>query len=446
VRSNDLGMGRNSLISGRSTRLIFLFLAAVFFLCQHDLFYSKRVSDNFSTTDDDIAAAVSEGSAPRRIALLSLGLFAIVDLIRHKGRGRLQIHGLLGWILIGFAAWAFLSLIWASDLALTFRRLMAFGVLCIAAAAIAKRFTLREIVLWTSFSSTLFLAIGVSAELILGTFRPLASGYRFAGTLHPNHQGINCALVLLSGLAAADLVKRRRTLFRACALLGFVFLILTGSRTAFGAVLLPVAMYLVMESSRRAKIATAYGLSIIFCVLLMAFGNTLPSHLKSVVMLGRDSSDVDSFNGRAGIWEEIANYVDQRPILGYGYGGFWTPAHISEISHEQNWGIPNSHSTYLDFLLTLGAVGLFAYSLSLFAGIGLALQLHRLTHYAAFAFLGALLIFCAGNGLLESALIDSPSLTFVSALALIHLAFRSSAVRTIREQRCFTEPLADLSS
>jgi exopolysaccharide production protein ExoQ len=433
-------MDPNSLKSGRSTWLIFLFLAAVFFLCQHDLYYSKRVSDNFSTTDDDIAAAVSEGSVPRRIALLSLGLFAIVDLIRYKGSVRLQIHGRLGWILIGFAAWAFLSLIWASDIALTFRRLMVFGVLCIAAAAIAKRFTLREIVLWTSFSSTLFLAIGVSAEIFLGTFRPLASGYRFAGTLHPNHQGINCALVLLSGLAAADLEKRRRTLFRTYALLGFVFLILTGSRTAFAAVLLPLAMYLVMESSKRAKIATAYGLSIVFCVLFMVFGNTLLAHVKSAVMLGRDSSDFDSFNGRTGIWKDIANYVDQRPILGYGYGGFWTPAHISEISQEENWGIPNSHSTYLDYLLTLGAVGLFAYSLSLFGGIGLALQLHRLTHDPAFTFLGALLIFCAGNGLLESALIDSPSLTFVSALALIRLGFRSSAVSTIPEQRRFTQP------
>ena len=51
-------------------------------------------------------------------------------------------------------------------------------------------------------------------------------------------------------------------------------------------------------------------------------------------------------------------YVEQRPILGYGYGGFWTPSHISEISEGEKWGIPNSHSAYLDNLLMLGVVGL----------------------------------------------------------------------------------------
>jgi O-antigen ligase len=439
-------MRQNSLSIAWTTWLIFLFLVVVFFVCQHDLFYSKRVIESFSSSEDDIAAAVSEGSPSRRIALLSLGLFAIVDLIRHKGSGRLQIHGSLGWILTGFAAWAFLSLIWAGDTALTFRRLIVFGVLCLAALAIARRFNLHEIVLWTFFSSTLFLAIGVLAELFLGTFRPLASGYRFSGTLHPNSQGINCALLVLSGVAIADLEKHRQTFFRACALMGFIFLILAGSRTAFAAVLLPLAVYLALVCSRRVKIAAAYGLSIVCCVLLMVFGNALLPRLKNAVMLGRDSSDVDSFNGRTGVWKDIGNYVEQRPILGYGYGGFWTPAHITEISQEENWGIPNSHSTYLDYLLTLGAVGLIAYALSLFCGIRVALRVHRLTHHPAFAFIGALLIFCAGNGLLESALIDSPSLTFVSALALIYLGFRSSAARAIPEQRRFTQQLASSPS
>ncbi len=167
-----------------------------------------------------------------------------------------------------FAGWAVLSLAWAEDTALTFRRLVVFAILCLAAAAIARRYSLREIVLLTFFCSILFLLIGVSAEILLGTFRPFAPGYRFAGTLHPNHQGINCALLLLSGVAAADTEKRGRMLFRACALLGLVFLILTASRTTFAAAMLALALYLAAVSSRWAKTALGLGLGIAFCVLL----------------------------------------------------------------------------------------------------------------------------------------------------------------------------------
>ena len=82
------------------------------------------------------------------------------------------------------------------------------------------------------------------------------------------------------------------------------------------------------------------------------------SELNGATSLGRGDTNPDSFNGRTGIWEDLSYYIDRRPFLGYGYAGFWTPAHINEISAEEKWGILDSHSAYLDYLLTLGAVGL----------------------------------------------------------------------------------------
>ena len=161
---------------GRPPWLMFLFLAAVFFLVYHDLSYSKKGPDNLS--QEDIVTGVAEGSIVRRIGLVSLGLFAIVSLVRYRADDCLRIRGSLGWILLCFAAWAVLSLFWTEDLALTVRRLLVFGILCIAAVAVARRLSPREIILWTLFSTALFLVIGFAAEVILGTFRPFASGYR----------------------------------------------------------------------------------------------------------------------------------------------------------------------------------------------------------------------------------------------------------------------------
>jgi exopolysaccharide production protein ExoQ len=407
----------------RTPWLMFLFLAVVFFLVYHDLSYSKLGLANFNPPEDGIVAGVEEGSLIRRIGLLSLGLFAIVSLIRHRADGRLGINGPLGWILLSYTAWALASPIWAEDLPLTLTRVAVFGILCIAALAVARRLSLREIIVWTVFTTTLFLLIGVFAEVFLGFFRPFASGYRFAGTLHPNGQGIDCGLLLLSGVAAADLDKNWRTIFRICALVGFVFLILTASRTAFAAAVLAIVVYFGSSLSRNAKIAMAYFLSILFCLLLMVLVNASLPDLKSAVMLGRDSSTINTFHGRTGIWGDVSSYVRQRPILGYGYGGFWTPAHISEVSGEEKWGVPDSHSAYLDYLLTLGVVGLFAYVLLLLMGIRRAFRFHRRSGNSTFAFCGALLLFCTLDGFLESAMVYPSVLMFLSMVVLTRLAF-----------------------
>jgi O-antigen ligase len=413
--------------SGRPVRrtpwLVFVFLAVVFLFVYHDWSYAKSGIGNYDAAEETIVSAVAEGSVPRRMALISLAIFAMFTLTRHRADVQLRIQGYLGWILVASAAWTFLSPIWAEDKALTVTRVTVFGILCMAALAMVSRFSLREIVLWTFFSSGLYLVIGVFAEILFGTFRPLASGYRFAGTLHPNLQGINCALFLLSGIAAADMEKSGQVIFRICALVGFFFLVLSASRTSFAVVLLALAAYAWVMYSRRAKMAMAYALSIVFCVLALVFGNSFLPNLKSAVMLGRDDSTIGSFNGRTGIWDEIGKYVQKRPIAGYGYAGFWTPNHISEISEEEKWGIPNSHSAYLDNLLALGVVGLVAYGVSLFAGIKQAFRFQRRYHNSVYAFCGALLLFCAMDSFLESAPIEPSLLMLAGMVVLAQMAF-----------------------
>jgi exopolysaccharide production protein ExoQ len=409
--------------AGRSPWLIFLFLTVVFFLVYHDLSYSRKMADGLQSSEDDIATSVAEGSIVRRVSLLSLGLFAIASLVRHRAHCRLRITDPLGWIFLSFVAWAPLSLVWAEDPALSIRRQVVFAIVCTAAAAIACRFSFRGIILWTFFSTSLFLVIGVLAEVFLGTFRPFASGYRFAGTVPPNGQGIDCALLVLSGVAAADLEKHRLTIFRACALLGFVFLIFTGSRTSIAACLLAFSVYLGIVCSRAMKIAMAYSSSIVFCLILMVMGDTFLPKLQSAFIAGRDSSTIDTFNGRTGIWDDVSYYVRQRPILGYGFGGFWTPAHLSEISEQEKWAVPDGHSTYLDYLLTLGSVGMALYILLLILGITSAFRFYRSSRNSTFAFCGALLVFCAFNGVLESAMAGPSVLMFLSMVVLARLAF-----------------------
>jgi exopolysaccharide production protein ExoQ len=403
--------------------LMFLFLTAACFFSYHDLSDAKRGIDNYNLSQDDLVATV-KGSLGHHIALLSLGSGAILCLARDRSNWRLRINGLTGWLFLGFVVWAFTSSIWAEDLSLTLQRLASFGILCVTALAVTRRLSLREIILWTCFTTALFLLMGIFAEVLFGTFRPFASGYRFAGSLHPNLQGINCGLLLLSAVAAAGRERRRQLLFWACALLGLIFLILSGSRTALAAAVISLVVYGAAVCFGWTKTALSLSLGMTLCVLALALApSSLPS-LKSATSLGRDDpGSVDTFTLRAVIWKDVGYYIRQRPLLGYGYDAFWTPAHISAISDEEQWGVPNGHSTYIDYLLTLGAVGMVVYIALLFAGIMRAFRLHRLLRDPGFAFCGAILVFCAIDGFLESAVIEGGLLKFLFIIVLVRLAF-----------------------
>lgn len=415
--------GTQTLGIGRFPWGIVLIFATIFFFSQHHLDYSQRVTESFLPSESDLIAGVTETSITHRLIIVALGLFALGSFIGYR-RTVLRVDGSLGVSLLVFAGWAALSLSWADDPGQVLRRLVAFGAMCLAATAIVRRLTMREILFFTFCCSFLFLLIGVSAELILGTFHPLTPDYRFAGTQHPNQEAINCALVLFSGLAAGDIEKRRRVFFRICATLGLVFLTLTASRTAFAAAMLALVVYGAAMWSKRHALLFVLWVGVASCILTLVMSDTSITTFKTAANLGRDDPGDDSFNGRTGVWDQCLSYAGRHLVLGYGYDGFWTQAHIAHISDVQGWGVAEAHSSYLECLLSLGLVGLAAYTFALIVGIQRCFTYLRRSHNAAFAFSGAFLIFCASDGLLESAVMLSPLLSFLTIAVLIELGFR----------------------
>jgi exopolysaccharide production protein ExoQ len=94
-------------------------------------------------------------------------------------------------------------------------------------------------------------------------------------------------------------------------------------------------------------------LIICFGILQPIIGGSSVSGLTST--LGREST----LTGRTEIWAGLIPVVMQQPILGSGFGGFWTPA--NRAKHE----IGEAHNGYLDLLLDLGIVGLLLASMFL---------------------------------------------------------------------------------
>lgn len=331
---------------------------------KHDLTSSALKNRAMHMSGDELADSVESGSTVRRIVFIVLLCAGVLVMVRMHARGfRSSMFG-NNVLLSGFMALAFLSSLWSSDPGLTARRSTEYLILCIGAAAAGRVLGMRGVV-WLGFvGSTGYLLIGIVAEILLGTFFPLRPDYRFYGTLYPNEQAWNCVLLLVCGSALISGARRRwrSAMFTAMAL-GGICLFLTKSRTSLICGALALGFYWGGRLSLQRKLALCLAGMVVAAVCLgtILVDSSLASQLDRTVLAGRDAESYESFSGRIPLWQLCMGYVSARPLAGYGFDSFWTPAHIRTISEQEGWAVPAAHNGFIEILLGLGITGMALY-------------------------------------------------------------------------------------
>jgi exopolysaccharide production protein ExoQ len=76
-------------------------------------------------------------------------------------------------------------------------------------------------------------------------------------------------------------------------------------------------------------------------------------------------------NGRLRLWGHLWEMIQQRPWLGYGFGGFWRGMQgpSAQIWLLEPWRPPGAHNSFIDVSLDLGFVGLGLLALSIGAAL-----------------------------------------------------------------------------
>lgn len=405
----------------------------------HLIFLAANVSpDNipFPTEEaaslDRIVEASDTGQIGRRIAFIILGVVAIYGLWAID-RYRLKIRGALGVLLLTFFAISCMSLGWAEDVPLATRKIMIFVLLWAGAGWTAARFSLKNLLRFGFISNILTLLTCLGVEVGFGRFRPWVGGYRFAGIYHPNETGECLVVAMLAGTALAVASTRWRSTvqYGGAAAISFLFLLMTGSRTSLGGAGCAIAAYWVILSfgnkraARALLIAVGVG-TVIFCIGYVLSGSDLMSNIMHAVKLGRDDSDLSTLTERTPLWHAlIDHYISARPLLGYGYGAFWSTPHLVAMSLLQKGTVYfHSHSGYLEMTLSIGLIGASIHVLTLLLGVKGLIQEYLSTLDQGAVFGAALLVTLMVSMFTEPTNMSAYLMpTFLDMAFLMHVGF-----------------------
>ncbi len=340
---------------------LFVFLAVLFwFAVPYALPRNLPNADQKTQVSDN--AEQFEGNASRQIAVPIIGLVACFMLWRLPVRGR--IGGRLFITVLLYVSVVACSVLWSVDPNLTAKRLVVFGFDCLFAYALARTVTAMEMALWTFIVTWTVGALSVLADIfLLRVFAPFDPDYRLTGVMTANFQAMNLVACCLCGTVL--LLHRRRW----AGWVGFgvltavIMLVLTRAR--IGTILcfgLMAYMFLKLarerlNASQRAMASVAVLMFAVPGIVFVAARDPAAA-LQSAFMMGRkDTENTSNLSNRLPLWIELMDSVEQRPLLGWGYGAFWTEQQAARISRDQGWPVPHAHDTYLDQTIVLGVVG-----------------------------------------------------------------------------------------
>lgn len=175
---------------------------------------------------------------------------------------------------------------------------------------------------------------------------------------------------------------------------------LTYSATAMASLAIAIMSFLGLLLLRKFNISISANALTFPIIALIIYGTFTPflgglTIIDPSAILNR-SSDL---TGRNRVWEDLIPYAMKKPILGHGFGGFWT-----EAIRESVYVYP-AHNGYLETILDIGFVGLVFLSIFLIANCRNAIKLMK-SDYEWGSFWFSILLVAVSRNISESSVMS----------------------------------------
>ncbi len=377
----------------------------------------------------------------RQVGYVVITLLAIAALRPVGHPDRLLV---VPWPILVALGWCWLSVFWAIEPATAFKRIALASMVTWSVFASVRYLGRAQTLLIVRVALLILLVMNfVTVELYpeIGTHRvnqlyenPLMGDWR--GLMaHKNIAGLVCALTILFYLFDADRIfwAIRVAVIAAASL----FLWTSSSRTSLGVCVAAVAMGFVFGYYKA-----RYRKPAIFLLMVGAVAGAFwVTSMRNV--FEQNLQDPAAFTGRTQIWAALYAYFQTNPILGAGYGSFWTSNYNSPIFiYGRDWvtAVYQGHNGYLDLLVQVGIPGTL---LVLFATF--VMPWRRLLNEPAAeggpgALIASVLVFMMGHNGSESSLFDRDTIGNVFLLVTIGLLWSLTGARAVRRPRGTPRP------
>ena len=259
------------------------------------------------------------------------------------------------WPLLSLAALACLSTMWSVQPMVTLRRSILLLAATIIAIYVGERHSITAFARLLARTLCLMMAMVVALYCVAPEYVIDYSAYGGAWkglSTYKNTFGEHMAVAVL----LLALIRFRRFFWMRYVFLftaaGLLFLSRSATAMVCGVLSLAAAPLWRLARGRQRLliyllVPLAFGLGFYW---ILEFPGTI------FQLLGRDAT----FTGRTDLWAMLLPVIANRPILGYGYGAFWTGSNADVISVWIRAGrlVPIADNGYIDLCLGLGAVGM----------------------------------------------------------------------------------------
>jgi exopolysaccharide production protein ExoQ len=318
-----------------------------------------------------------DGSIPQDpySPLLFMGIYMVTLLLlvtRRKSFLLVTQKDFLIWVLVGIAL---ASAIWTVAPDITLRRSLLLLGTTLFGIYLAMRYSLREQLQLLSWALSLVILLSIVFAIGLPSYglMSIQEGGVHAGAWRGimSHKNLLGRLMVLSSMvflfvAISDSIANSK--YRWLPWIGYVLsLVLVVRSTSKTAIVVFVVLMIIMPLYRTWRrnynqlIPIAIALILVVGSATILFVDNLPFITSA---LGRDLT----LTGRTEIWSAMLELIQERPLLGYGFNGFWKDWDSDVTAYlwrTLKWECPYGHNGFMDLLAELGICGLAVFLLSL---------------------------------------------------------------------------------
>jgi O-antigen ligase len=289
---------------------------------------------------------------------VGIGLMAITPWRMLQGLARQPF-------LVALMLIAAVSMLWSVSPDQTSRRIFALAFTTLGGVALAARYS------WARLAEVLAAAFAILAvaSLFTGLFVPAIGRMSdiFPGAwrgLWPEKNSFGGNMAFGAGIcaAAALLSPKRAGLWWTAALLSFLLVLMSTSKTSLVSLLLGAgALGLVWAVRRGPAVGVAATWS---AVVAMGLVGAVVFFASDYLfgLLGKDAT----LTGRTQIWAAVMRQIDERPWQGFGYAAIWDETDnwgpLAWITHDAGFRAHHAHNSWLEQWLSLGVTGLAAWA------------------------------------------------------------------------------------